>query len=179
TQLCTGCHITKEISEFIRCDKSGSEYEHSTCNKCSERRKNKKKDVNLSPISVKKAKLLKTGLSTDVSEHILSNVNDDNVSEDHEEVITEGTNSASDIENIYYDNDDSGLLYSIDEIEEYINAKFYNLESKNDPIKFALEIELDSQLAGYITFNLQSESLDLESIKDNFRQLSKIIIIAI
>ncbi|CAG8810843.1 14872_t:CDS:1, partial [Racocetra persica] len=80
------------ISEFIRCDKSDSEYEHSICNKCSERCKNKKKDVNLRPISVKKMKLLKTSLSIDISEYILSNVNDDNILEDYEKDITEETN---------------------------------------------------------------------------------------
>ncbi|CAG8772712.1 9359_t:CDS:2, partial [Racocetra persica] len=102
------------ISEFIQCDKSDSD---------------------------KKVKLLKTGLRTDISEHILSNVNNNNILKNHEKDITGGTNSASNIENIYYDNDD--------------------------------KIELDSQLARYITFNLQSESLDLESIKDNFTRFQK------
>ncbi|CAG8478843.1 28712_t:CDS:2 [Dentiscutata erythropus] len=44
-----------------------------------------------------------------------------------------------------YGNDDSPL-YSLDEVQEIIAKKFYEAESSNENVNFALEIELDQQL---------------------------------
>ncbi|CAG8500564.1 2191_t:CDS:2 [Cetraspora pellucida] len=73
------CHTTKKITDFIRKNE-----EYDTCNRCSERHKNNKQKINLNPISVKKAKLLKTSFSTEATSNILSTNFDDNNLEDSE-----------------------------------------------------------------------------------------------
>ncbi|CAG8846808.1 31245_t:CDS:1, partial [Gigaspora margarita] len=154
---CSGCHTTKKVIDFIR-DLGDGPSEKETCNRCYERRKNKKKKQDLNPISTKKAKLLKIGLSTRTASSILStNFEDSNleVSEPFsvQEISEENIINISQMnnENNRYDNDDSGFLYSVDEIEEQISTSFQNLENDNDePVKFAFEIELDTKLSEYI-----------------------------
>ncbi|CAG8630300.1 5900_t:CDS:2, partial [Racocetra fulgida] len=172
--MCTSCYCNKEIPEFIRSHENSIIYEHDTCNKCYERCKNKKqKDLN--PITTKKTKLLKTDPIKDTPSNNLSVGNSaDNKRED---LASQNNSSSNKKDDQYdYDNDDNGLFYSIDEVEEHINTQFQNLENNNKPVKLAFEIELDQELAEYITCDLQSETLDLEEIKTNFHQLSKIIV---
>ncbi|CAG8464692.1 4673_t:CDS:2 [Racocetra fulgida] len=131
---------------------------------------------NLNPISAKKTKLLKTGLSTRTASSISSTNFEDNNLEVSEPFFVQEI-SEEDIINIFqmnnennrYDNDDSRFLYSVNEIEEQISTSFQILENCNDePVKFAFEIELDINLSEYINFDLKSESLDLEEIKNQF-----------
>ncbi|CAG8776285.1 2785_t:CDS:2 [Cetraspora pellucida] len=187
--MCTGCHTTKKINDFICPYKDNPNYEHATCNRCCERHKSKKQGTDLNPISVKKAKLLRVDLNTEIADNTSSTCVDNDLENTEpileQEVFKEDMtnnlqmNNASDTENIHYDDDKSGFLYSIDEIEEYIRTKFHDLENNDEPVKISFEIELDSQLVEYSTCNLQSESLDLEVIKNNFHLIAKIIIVTI
>ncbi|CAG8707418.1 1984_t:CDS:2, partial [Gigaspora rosea] len=65
------------VIDFIR-DLGDGPSEKRTCNRCYERRKNKKKNQDLNPISTKKAKLSKIGLSTRTASSILSTNFEDN-----------------------------------------------------------------------------------------------------
>ncbi|CAG8451172.1 14409_t:CDS:2 [Cetraspora pellucida] len=157
SKMCNGCHTTKKITDFI-CKNE----EYDTCNRCSKRHKNNKQKINLDPISVKKAKLLKTSFRTEATSNISSTNFDDNNLEDSKPFWVEENASQVSNENNRYDNDNDGFIYSIDEIEEQISAIFQNLENDNEPVKFTFEIELNTQLAEYVTCDLESELLNLE-----------------
>ena len=54
-KICTRCSCAKKKADFCRSRGNNPQYEHSTCNKCCEKRKNTRKEID--PISRKKTKL--------------------------------------------------------------------------------------------------------------------------
>ncbi|CAG8725221.1 14931_t:CDS:2 [Cetraspora pellucida] len=165
TKICTGCYTTKKINDFIYPYRDNPNYKHAT------------------------SKLLRVNLNTKIANNTSSTCVDNDLENTEpileQEVFKEDmtnnlqVNNASDTENNHYNDDKSEFLYSIDEIEEYIRTKFHNLENNDKPVKISFEIELNSQLVKYSACDLQSESLDLEVIKNNFHLIAKIIIITI
>ncbi|CAG8800582.1 1867_t:CDS:2, partial [Dentiscutata erythropus] len=90
---------------------------------------------------------------------------------------TKGYNNFEPIQEI--NDDEDTLLYSIDEVENFITMQFQDTELSEGITKFIFEIELDSKLLDIITINqdFETDSLDLEAIKNSFVQLVKIFIL--
>ena len=70
----------------------------------------------------------------------------------------------------------SGLMYTLDEVQEFVTKQFQDAECINEPVKLIFEIELDSRLIESIfsdqqKFWLNADTYDMETIKRNFHQL--------
>ncbi|GET03347.1 hypothetical protein GLOIN_2v1847703 [Rhizophagus clarus] len=170
-------------ADFCRSHGNNPKYEHSTCNKCYERRKNTRKEID--SISRKKIKL-EANLNTPVQNisAILSQTNKinmnlelgDNSSEKHK--FCNITEEEYDNDNVNEYNDDAdGLLYSLSEVQEIISKQFQRAEELNEPAKLAFEIKLDSRLVECIFPEYQPDICDLETINKNFQQLVNVLIL--
>ncbi|CAG8489360.1 3548_t:CDS:2, partial [Dentiscutata heterogama] len=125
---CSCCGVNKKKEDFYRSDDPN---ENATCNRCYERRKNKRKETN--SISKKKAKMK---ASTDITPSSSSSASTSQINSSIEEIelFPEQENTLKDNkdENFGskdYGNDDSPL-YSLDEVQEIIAKKFYEAESR-------------------------------------------------
>jgi hypothetical protein len=200
-KICSNCHTKRKIIDFCRPRSKNPQHEHATCNKCSERQKNKHKGED--PICRKKAKLetnlnvplpsVSTTLSRASSSTSFSNLNTnleelelnsesgsflDDQSTDI--IIMEEKDNSSAQESCNNDDGDgNGLLYCMDEVEELVARQFREAEQEERPAKLHFEIELDSMLLEDISFpeNLQSNSLDLAKIRTSFQQLTEILVL--
>ncbi|CAG8554401.1 15359_t:CDS:2 [Cetraspora pellucida] len=178
TKKCSDCHVSKKRQNFCRLRNNNPQYEHVTCNMCSERHSKKRQETN----STKKTKVdtdlnvIVPSISTSLSRN--NNASDflqvDNIINDNFEQILE----AIEIEehNIPGDeNDDNNnskaLSYCMDE----------NAESSEESTKFALEIKLDSKLLNSVELdqNIETDLLDLNKIKNSFIQLVKTLILSL
>ncbi|CAB5372059.1 unnamed protein product [Rhizophagus irregularis] len=164
--------------EKSRCRSHGinQQNEYSTCNKCYERRKNTRKEID--PISRKKLKL-EDGLivntpvphqtnidSSRIPFTHLTNLELDNITQDQHNDNVDECNDEMD-----------GLLYGLSEIQEIISKRFQDAENLNEPVKLTFEIELDSRLVECIFPEFQPDISDIKAIKENFHQLANILIL--
>ncbi|CAG8641639.1 6540_t:CDS:2, partial [Cetraspora pellucida] len=134
-------------------------HEHVTCNFCSERCV-KKRQANH-----KKKTKTDTSLNTIVPTISIS---------------ISGVFDFLQVNNILKDYDDleqisETSLFFDDDSANIIEVKEHDSKSSEEPTKFALEIELDSDLLDIVEIdqNLETSSLNLEKIKDGFAQLTK------
>ncbi|CAG8491955.1 12121_t:CDS:1, partial [Cetraspora pellucida] len=172
--------------DFCRLRNNNPQYEHATCNMCSERRSKKRQKTNLT----KKTKVdtdlnvIVPSISTSLSRNNnasdflqVDNIINDNFKQTSEAIEIEEHNIPGD-EN---DDDDNSkaLLYCMDEVKRFIALQFQNTESFEESTKFALEIELDLKLLNSVELDqdIETDLLDLNKIKNSFIQLAKTLIL--
>jgi hypothetical protein len=130
-QICTDLQPKKFADE-----------EYLTCNKCYEKCKNTQKEIDL--ISRKKKKLEDDlnepvpQINTDSSQTLFSHFTNLELLDD---IMQDDDNNVN-----KYDDETDGLLYDLKEIQNIISKQFQDVESLNEPVIFAFEIELDSRL---------------------------------
>ncbi|PKK72621.1 hypothetical protein RhiirC2_776979, partial [Rhizophagus irregularis] len=170
------CSCKKKKADFCRSHGINQQNEYSTCNKCYERRKNTRKEID--PISRKKLKL-EDGLivntpvphqtnidSSRIPFTHLTNLELDNITQDQHNDNVDECNDEMD-----------GLLYGLSEIQEIISKRFQDAENLNEPVKLTFEIELDSRLVECTFPEFQPDISDIKAIKKNFHQLANILIL--
>ncbi|CAB4467142.1 unnamed protein product [Rhizophagus irregularis] len=175
-KICTRCSCKKKKADFCRSCGINQQNEYSTCNKCYERRKNTRKEID--PISRKKLKL-EDGLivntpvphqtnidSSQIPFTHLTNLELDNITQDQHNDNVDECNDEMD-----------GLLYGLSEIQEIISKRFQDAENLNEPVKLTFEIELNSRLVECTFPEFQPDISDIKAIKENFHQLANILIL--
>ncbi|CAB5305488.1 unnamed protein product [Rhizophagus irregularis] len=175
-KICTRYSCKKKKADFCRSRGINQQNEYSTCNKCYERRKNTRKEID--PISRKKLKL-EDGLivntpvphqtnidSSRIPFTHLTNLELDNITQDQHNDNIDECNDEMD-----------GLLYGLSEIQEIISKRFQDAENLNEPVKLTFEIELDSRLVECTFPEFQPDISDIKAIKENFHQLANILIL--
>jgi hypothetical protein len=191
---CSRCSATKETAEFCRSRGDNPPSEHATCNQCYESRKNKRQETDL--ISRKRAKLASNQNKQPSTSNSLSRENSSNsfshldgIFEDLELVAessfleeqlpdapsanTQGMQNPD-------DNDMGELLYNLDEVQELVARKFQVAENFGEPATFVFEIELDSKLLESVLLSqekIQQNMSELTTIKDNFHQLTNVLLV--
>jgi hypothetical protein len=81
---------------------------------------------------------------------------------------------------IPYDTDSGGFLYNLDEMQEEVRRQFQEAESLGEPTTLTIEVELDSHIMESISFdksNVESGEVEEKTIKDEVRQLAKILLL--
>ncbi|CAG8705790.1 1090_t:CDS:2 [Dentiscutata erythropus] len=140
---CNYCNVHKEKQNFCCPYSNNPLYEYATCNDCSER------------------PALNIGISSSQITNISNILQVDNSIDDDDLELTSEANLffnnelvnttqieeyTTDIQINKYDNNADTLLYSINEVESFINTQFQDAELSEEPTKFEFDIELDSEL---------------------------------
>jgi len=183
---CSDCHCTKLIENFCRPRANNLAHEFKVCNQCSEQhKKNKpeKKDL----VTRKKAKL-ESSQSTSSSTASVSLVNStmenlDLLSEAGSFLEEQSTDVLQPEENIdgtnnNQDGDVDGFCYSLNEVQEYVERQFHDAETLGEPTRLAFEIELESELLADVALDQENlQSLDQKKIKENFKELTRVLLV--
>jgi len=192
-KICTRCSCIKKKADFCRSRSNNPQHEYSTCNKCSEKCKNKREKIQkeMDMITRKKTKLesnlnapvpsisitlSQTNIDPEQADfsHPMNFELDDGFPKNHEDLnILQDDNDNEDIDNT------NGLLYGLGEIQELISKLFQNAEGLNEPANLAFEIELNSRLIECYFSEFHPDTCDHKEIKTNFHKLVNVLLLPI
>src|SRR5215204_4410639 len=154
---CTICFQEKETTEFCRSRGNNPPAEYTTCNQCSQRRKEQQEtdkvsrkkqkletDLHASVPTICTALTRTSSASSSASITPVSNTLEDLelLSENCFQIDDDGPLTEAHIET--YDTDSGGLLYTLDEMQQEVSKQFQEAENSDKPATLAVEVELDS-----------------------------------
>ncbi|CAG8799568.1 19518_t:CDS:2, partial [Cetraspora pellucida] len=155
---------------------NSSQCEFATCNKCSERIKNKRQE-----------KKIITSINQKTTQSSSNITDTSSVSSDLQ--IIESIDFANDLLEVVpyesFNTEDNNqknkntLLYGLNEICEITSKIFEDAKESNESVKFIFEVELDEDLINTVALTQQDlvNTNDLKIVKERFNQLAKILAI--